>query len=386
MTKEKPKITILIDWYLPGTKAGGPVRSIYSVISLIKAHFDIYLLTSACDLGSENEYPDIKTDTLVQKDGVNYIYFSRKNLTVENIVKQINSISPSLIYLNSFWSYHFSVAIIKAKRNSQLNAPVLLAPRGMLGKGAMSLKSFKKNIYLLMAKQFNWYNHVIFHATNEQEKADIGRRFKNNKILIASNINSGTIHFKAKNKEVKQIKLFFLSRISKVKNLHFAFEILKSIPSEINVEYDIFGNREDDEYWKECELIIQSIPSNVKITYKGELAFDQVQETIENYQALFLPTLNENYGHSIVESLLCGCPVIISDQTPWNDLEISGAGYAIDLQDKQKFSNAIIEMANMDNDAFNIKSKQAINYISNKLNLENSIEQYKNLFNESIKH
>jgi len=362
------------------------VRSIFSLVSLIKNFYDLYIITSNCDLGSNEEYKNVKADTLFEKDGVHYYYFSKSKMNAGGVTDQINKINPQLIYLNSFWSYNFSIGIIKAKNNNLVKAPLLLAPRGMLGKGALSLKSGKKILYLLLAKMFNWYAKVTFHATNEQEKIDILKRFKKAKVLLAPNLNSGTVYAIEKTKDEKKIKLFYLSRIAKVKNLHFALEVLSSIPKDLTVEYDIFGNIEDKDYWKLCESIIQKLPANVKVNYKGELAFNEVQAVIVNYHALFLPTLNENFGHSIVESLLCGCPVVTSDQTPWNDMEKHGAGYALDLENKNKFVEVLSTLALLNNSEYKLKSEQAIKYISHKLNINESIKQYKDLFNESTKN
>lgn len=371
---------------MPGTKAGGPVRSIFSLVSLIKNHFDIYIFTSNCDLGNNEEYKDVKPDTLFENEGVNYYYFSKNNLNVDSILEQVNKINPSLIYLNSFWSYNFSIGIVKAKNSGLISAPILLAPRGMLGKGAMGLKSFKKIVFITLAQIFNSYSKITFHATNRQEEKDILKRFKNAKIQTASNLNSGIALSIHKVKEEKKLKLFYLSRIARIKNLHFALEVLKDIPEEISIEYDIYGNNEDKEYWDECKSIIQSLPENIKVNYKGELQFNRVQETIAAYHALFLPTLNENFGHSIVESFLSGCLVVISDQTPWTNLEKEKIGFALPLENKKNFVNALIDMAKLNNADYALKSKQAISYISHKLNIQKNIEEYKNLFNGTIKN
>jgi glycosyltransferase involved in cell wall biosynthesis len=370
---------------LPGTKAGGPVRSIHSLISLIKDYFEIYIVTQNCDLGSDKGYKNIEPDKLFEKEGVFYYYFSKGELNVQRITELINSIEPGLVYLNSFWSYNFSIGIVKAKRNNLIKAPILLAPRGMMGKGALGLKPLRKNVFLILSKLFNWYKNVVFHATNENEKKDILKCFKDARILTAPNVNAGTIMFTEKIKEEKTLKLFYLSRIAKVKNLHFALEVLREIPSEINIEYNIYGNIEDVDYWRSCETIINTLPQNVKVVYKRELQFNEVQTVITGHHGLFLPTLNENFGHSIVESLLCGCPVIISDQTPWNDLEKFNAGYSISLTDKQKFVKALTNFALLNNKEYKLRSKDAIKYISDKLNVERSINQYKDLFNGSIK-
>ena len=169
----KPKIAILIDWYLPGTKAGGPVRSIYSLINLLKNDYDFYIITTNKDLGSENEYKDIEPNKLFNSDGINYFYFDQKYLVSKNMFYLLNQINPSLIYLNSFWSFNFSVNIIKLRKNIFKKTPILLAPRGMLSKGALSLKSFKKNVFIALSRTLGWHKNIVFHATNQQEKNDI---------------------------------------------------------------------------------------------------------------------------------------------------------------------------------------------------------------------
>ena len=232
----------------------------------------------------------------------------------------LNEIKPDLIYLNSFWSFNFSINIVRLKNKKLITAPLLLAPRGMLSKGAMSLKSLKKNLFLFYVKHLGWYDAVNYHATNQQEFKDISYHFPKSKILTIPNLNSAISVLNNSIKTEKTLRLFYLSRISKVKNLHFALEILKNIPPDIKINYDIFGNIEDQYYWNNCLEIIRSLPKNIIVTYKNELAFNSVQKVISNYNCLFLPTLNENYGHSIVESLLSGCLVIISDKTPWQDL------------------------------------------------------------------
>lgn len=382
----KQKIAVLIDWYLPGTKAGGPVRSVYSLVNLLKDEFDFYIITTNFDLGSSTPYKDIKANELFLQDQIHYYYFSKENLNSKNMLSLIKEIKPQLIYLNSFWSFWFSINLVKLKQKNLLSVPVLLAPRGMLSKGAMSLKSLKKNLFLLLAKILRRYNNIPFHATNEQEANDIRKQFSSAKVLIAPNVNSSSL---IENKTVKaknHLKLFFLSRIAEVKNLHYALEILKAVPSEITVEYDIYGNLEDTDYWKKCEEIISQLPKNVSVRQKGELKFNEVQSVICNYHVLFLPTLNENFGHSIVESLLCGCPAIISDQTPWNDLEKHNAGFAISLNNTKDFVQAILHFANMNQQEFLQASKAANNYIREKIDLEKIKQHYKTLFYDAIQN
>lgn len=377
----KKKLTILIDWYLPGTKAGGPVRSIFSLIALLKDDFEIRVITSNCDLGTTTPYPNITANKWLEKEGVHYFYFSKENLTKPNLKQLLLQIKSDVIYINSFWSYWFSIYIVQLKNTGIINSAIVLAPRGMLGKGALTLKPAKKRIYLLASKLKKFYKHIHFHATNAQEVNDIQRVFKKAQITTISNVNHAMVTTIQKQKKEGELRLFYLSRISPIKNLHFALEILKEIPTNYSISYSIYGNIEDAVYWKKCEQIISELPAHINVIYKSELAFDEIQEKICKHHFLFLPTQNENFGHSIVESLFSGCPAIISNQTPWHDLPKTNAGYVLDLQDKLLWVKTIINCAAMDNTSYQKISKNAQYYISEKINLPLIKQNYTQLFN-----
>lgn len=382
----KPKIAVLMDWYLPGTKAGGPVRSVYALVHLLKDHFDFYIITLNRDLGSSTPYPDLTPDTLLQKNGVHYVYCSPQLLQENGLLRLLETLSPELIYLNSFWSWHFSIRVVRMKHKGLLRAAVLLAPRGMLGKGALGLKALKKRLFLGLGRLLNWYAGLSFHATQEQERSDILAKFPRARVFTAPNINVSPVLANTSKKERGHLKLFFLSRIAEVKNLHFALEVLKQVPSTCTIDYEVYGNIEDQAYWAHCEQLIAALPAHITVVYGREIPFDRVQETIGRSHALLMPTLNENYGHSIVESLLSGCPVIISDQTPWTDLEPANAGFALPLNSPEKFLAAIVALAELDQEGFTEKSKCANRYISQKINPTQAKNLYIQLFHDAIKN
>jgi len=71
-----------------------------------------------------------------------------------------------------------------------------------------------------------------------------------------------------------------------------------------------------------------------------------VRPTLRKHDLFFFPTLGENFGHVIFESLAAGVPVLVSDQTPWRDLDQRGAGWVRSLEDVQGFANVIDAYAN----------------------------------------
>jgi glycosyltransferase involved in cell wall biosynthesis len=371
-----------MDWYLPGTKAGGPVRSMYSLIELLKQEYDFYLITGNTDLGETQAYKGIETHTWLKSEALHTFYFERQSISNTSIKQLVEALKPDLIYLNSFWSYDFSIRIIRLKRAGKLISPVLLAPRGMLSSGAMGLKTKKKKVVLKIGKLLRWYKDIYFQATQETEKQEILREFPAAQVFIAPNVNAGMVRKNQSTKRKNELNLFYLSRIARVKNLHLALECLAELPSGLDIRYTIYGNAEDDEYWLHCQDLIKQLPAHIQVNYEGELAFMEVQLKLVSQQVLFLPTLNENFGHSIVEALLCGCPVIISDQTPWNDVAIFGAGSVLPLADKEGFRKAIQAYAYMDAAEFSAVSVNANNYISGKIDLSGIKQQYRQLIDE----
>jgi glycosyltransferase involved in cell wall biosynthesis len=113
------------------------------------------------------------------------------------------------------------------------------------------------------------------------------------------------------------------------------------------VTLHVYGIQEDPTYWTECQRLIAALPANVHLHYKGPLSPDDVITTLASYDAFFLPTLGENFGHAIHEALLAGCPVLVSDRTPWRGLEVARAGFDLPIESPELFRHAIERFAAM---------------------------------------
>jgi glycosyltransferase involved in cell wall biosynthesis len=129
-----------------------------------------------------------------------------------------------------------------------------------------------------------------------------------------------------------------------------------------DVSFDIYGPAEDAAYWEECRGLIAALPANIRVRYWGPIEHERVARVFAEHDLFLLPTLGENYGHVICEALVAGCPVLISDQTPWRDLEAEGVGWAIPLGETERFRSVLQQCVDAGAEWHAALSARAMNY------------------------
>ena len=220
--------------------------------------------------------------------------------------------------------------------------------------GAIKIKKIKKMLFAKLFKLLGIHHKVFWHATSEDEllaiKKIMGTGIKVRKVPNMINIIEKKAHI-IKNKKPGEVDLIYLSRITKKKNLTFAFDLLKNIEGKINMA--IYGPIEDDKYWKLCRDKIDQLPNNIKVKYKGVVYHDKIAEVFDKSHLFLFPTKSENFGHVIVESFMNNVPVIISDQTPWRDLDVIGVGWDISLSNENEFVKIIQKVTDMNQGEYN---------------------------------
>jgi glycosyltransferase involved in cell wall biosynthesis len=145
-------------------------------------------------------------------------------------------------------------------------------------------------------------------------------------------------------KSPHRLRAVFASRIATTKNLQFLLEVLARCEGDIHL--DIVGPLEDPDYWARCQSVMQRLPPTITVAYIGEAAHDDLQRRLSTWDLMILPTLGENFGHVIVEAWAAGCPVLVSDRTPWRQLRSRGLGWDVPL-DHQAWIGAIDECLDM---------------------------------------
>ena len=377
----KKKILIFIDWYLPGYKAGGPVQSVANLVENLKDEFDFSIITRDTDYCESSPYSNVKSDEWnILPNGIKVYYISKEQLTRSNLKKLMSNTAYDAVYLNGIFSLYFTLIPLYyfRKKNKKL---LVIAARGMFASSAMNVKKNKKQFFFRVIKVLQLFDNVLFHATNEKEKLEIIKVLGDKTgVRIAANLphKMSIQTLPPRIKLSNTLRLVNVARIAPEKNLLVALEILKMVKS--NVEFDFYGPIYSQAYWSQCKLALDDLPSNIKANYKGSIESDRVIDLLKEYHFMFMPTRGENFGHVILQSLTVGCPVIISNKTPWVELQEKNIGWDLPLEHTEKFAEVIDQCTKMDQKEFDILSKASFDYASAFINNKEIIEQNKHLF------
>jgi glycosyltransferase involved in cell wall biosynthesis len=226
---------------------------------------------------------------------------------------------------------------------------VALAPRGEFSTGALNIKPARKQLFLTLAQSARLYHGIVWQATADKEAQEIRNHVGADAatVLVPDPPAVPRPAAAARAREHGQpLRMVFLSRIARMKNLEGALRVLMQVRGA--VEFSIYGPLEDPQYWQRCQGLLAALPANVVARYHGALPPERVGGVLLEQDLLFLPTLGENFGHIVSEAWACGCPVLISDRTPWRGLAQRGIGWDLPLDSPGAFAQVIEQCARMD--------------------------------------
>lgn len=372
---------IFVDWFIPGYKAGGQIQSCANLAFALRNDLQIYVVTSDRDFGDQQCYDGLVADQWIQtKNGLALYYISPAALKYGTMVRLIQEVQPHSIYLNSMFSLPFTIWPLTALMLGKTRASYILAPRGMLQQGALQFKSTKKRLFLKMFSLLGVASKITFHATDETELKDIIVIFgKHVQIKLIGDYHVAKMTpFQPVEKKEGYLKCLFVSRISEKKNLLYLLERLSEIKACI--ELTIIGPVESATYWEQCEKAINRMPDNIKVEYKGAIPNHELGDYYRQHHLFSLLTFGENFGHVIFDAFVNGRPALISDQTPWKQLQQKKIGWEFSLNDKNKIVNAIEQAAAWDQELFNDYCRYAFAFAENFMQTSDLKQKYFLLF------
>jgi glycosyltransferase involved in cell wall biosynthesis len=366
MSSDKKKVLVICDYYLPGFKSGGGMRTIVNMVDRLggkDGRYDFSVITRDHDGRlDKSPYKMIKRGEWNQVGSARVFYLAKDEIKPATIARLVEEAAPQAIYLNSFFATPANF-LLYLRWRGKVKAPVIMATCGELIAGAMQIKSAKKRLHIFAAKLMGLHKGLYWKATTDLEREDTEKELgKKERMYVAADMPPKTI-FPEYEQSLKprkvagEVKLVFLARFVRTKNFGFLLDVLKNVKGKVSV--DVIGDLEDQEYWKECLEKITKLPANIGVNYVGVIDNRLVPKKLAEYHFLVSPSRHENFGHIFPEALGAGCPLIISDRTPWLQLEEKGIGWDLPLESPESWAKVLEECATMDDTAYGKLSTNA---------------------------
>jgi glycosyltransferase involved in cell wall biosynthesis len=371
----KPKILIFSDWYAPAFKGGGPIRSIVNMVETLKQEYDFYVFTADTDFGESSPMPNITVDQWLVQEGVHLYYHSKGSMTYKKVKSIIKDIHPHRIYLNSMFSN-----MIKPILAGYQSENIIIAPRGMLSASALAVKPIKKFFYLWFLRTFGFAKYIHFHATSEQELKDIQRIFPSAKsITVAGNI-PGKLEASVSQvvKSPNNIQLVFIGRMHPIKNLHVLLLALQKVKGQISL--NIIATIEDDKYLNRCKHLAKELGEHIQVNWLLDLPHHSIRSYLQSAHFFVLLSEVESFGHAIFEALAVGCPVVISNQTPWKNLQAKKVGWDLPISDLPLITNSLQIITDMNDKEWQSYRDGSLNLAKSYVKELNVNKEYSILF------
>jgi glycosyltransferase involved in cell wall biosynthesis len=381
----KPVILVFARYYLPGYRAGGPVRSLSNLVRALGSTYDFRIVCFDRDHGSDQRYTNIEIGKWQRRGDALIRYASPHELGFTFCRKMLLETKPDMIYLNSLFDRAFSMKPLLALGHGR-GTPILLTPRGELSSGALGLKAWRKRLFLSAVRAIGLYKHLHWHACSKQEYELIQQRFSPelSKLFMATNIPEAEQSNIRRNtaKQPGKLRIVLAARISPMKNTLAAIHIACQLSG--GIELDLWGLLEDKDYWEACQREIALSPPGLKVTYRGEVEHEKLHTLLHEYDVMLLPTLGENFSHAIIEALDAGLPVVISDRTPWRNLGQAGVGEDLPLEDEQAFVRTLARYQAMNESEIAAVREACRRYVVEWRIKNKNLDNYNKMFNAVI--
>lgn len=336
--------------YFPAFKCGGPSVSEYKMDkTLAKKGLLVDIMTT--NAGLENR-TDIVLDKWINHEGIRIKYFPylfKNNYTFSpQILWSIFNEAKNydLIHLQLFWSFPTLAGSIGSLLNEK---PYVISPGGALYKNAIYMKSknIKKLYFHLIAKHYLKRANAIFYTTgDERDNVADFLKISNRSFIIPIGVDLNEYKqlpekglFKNKYPLLQDKKyILFLGRINKKKGIDILVEAFKELVKDCDDVYLVIAGPDDAGYKKEIEKKLKDYCLLEKTLFPGLLSGQEKLSAYVDAEVFVLSSYSENFAVTVIESIACGTPVVISNKVGIADvIEKHQAGIVVDLNPRSLY-------------------------------------------------
>lgn len=221
--------------------------------------------------------------------------------------------------------------IYPARKVAGTGTPLVLAPRGMLGRDALKFSKPVKNLFGVLYQNRALQAVSCFHATAQSELEDI-RAFglKQPVAIVPNGIDLPTLDNRPVTPGGHSPYILSLGRVHPKKALDRLISAFASVADEFaGWRLRIVGPSEGG-YAQTLEAQAKELGLSDRVSIERPVFGEAKIALMQQAEIFALSTLHENFAMTVAESLAVETPVISTKGAPWSGLEPHGCGWWID--------------------------------------------------------
>jgi glycosyltransferase involved in cell wall biosynthesis len=205
--------------------------------------------------------------------------------------------------------------------------PLVVSPRGTLSQSALCSGSVIKKIFWPFIQRPSLSGVTCFHATASSELDDIRRMGFRQPVAVIPN---GIDIPQAKGQRKRGVRtLLFLGRIHPIKGVDRLLHAWSALETRHRDWRLRIVGPDSQGYLAKMRAIARELDLQ-RVEFTGPLRGEAKLNAYREAELFVLPTLSENFGVAVAESLACGTPAVVSKGSPWANLNAKEAGWWID--------------------------------------------------------
>lgn len=231
--------------------------------------------------------------------------------------------TSDLIHVHGLWLMPNIYAGAAAARSGR---PLIISPRGMLGKEALKFSSLKKKAFWIALQNAAYREGSCWHATSHSEASEIRDFGIQSPIAVIPNGIDIPELAHTFPKKTGQKSILFLGRLHPIKGVDLLIQAWKRIAEVLPAWHLQIAGPDEGGYRQSLEALISQyrIP---RVQFLGPVAGAEKTELLRNSDLVVLPSRFESFGVVVAEALSHGIPVLASRGTPWSGVVNNRCGW-----------------------------------------------------------
>ena len=368
------RICLVSSSFYPAIFYGGPISATWDLSKkLSEKGIEVYVSTTNAN-GSKKL--DVECNKYLKKEENVFVKYYNEQITNKFSLSFLFGIwsdikKSDIVYLQYLFHYTVLFSLLFSVFQKK---KIVACPRGSFSLFTLNNKlPFIKLIWLnFLIKPM--INKIVWQASSYLEERDILNKFPNADVEI---INDGIDYDSFQNSILvsrnELLNKFTGITCNDVSNIFFSMGRLHKIKGfDVLIDaFNLFLEKDkyakliiaggDDGIGKQLKDQIQKLNLSSSVFLIGAVNFEDKKLLLNNCDYFTLASEFESFGIVIAEALSCGKPVLLSNKTPWKDIQINNCGILAD-NEKNSFNDAFSKIINVKYDSSLIRNYVKMNY------------------------